>query len=540
MSNADEIILDMEWVETLQNIVAETKWDNLRTVKPTIFRVPKHLRDNDNSNAYDPICISLGPYHRHEERLQAMHNLKWHCLKKFLNLDHDKTLADYLKLMKKLESQARIAYSEDIVDMNSNDFALMLLLDGCFVLWIIIFLFLMSKEGELEEVQNPIKSTKEGELEQVQNPIKSTKEGELEQVQNPIKSMPWALPLVARDMLALENQLPFLILDELYDFANFRGHFSTSFSFVELAFIFFNTFLDGLEMKMPSNAEAQFHHLLHLVHSCVIPLENQDGGESSTGSMWPLLNNISSDLHRYFSSCIKKLHCYGSTAEEEDNVAISHRYYSLCMKMLHCYGLEGEVDDNACSSVALISVALIPTATQLMEAGVQLKRKKKAANILDITFKNGKLEIPQLVVDDYTNKLFRNLIAFEQCYEDVNQHFTLYQVAMDCIIDTAADVVLLQDAGIIANCLGDSKGVSKLFNNLGTEVTYDAERSYLSGVFMSINNHCNKKHNKWRARLNHDYFSNPWAIISVVAAIVLFVLTITQTIYTVLAYLRSP
>ncbi|WOL06402.1 hypothetical protein Cni_G15136 [Canna indica] len=469
-----EITLDMEWVEILQNRVVETKWDDLRTVKSTIFRVPKHLRDND-PKAYDPVCISLGPYHRHEKRLQAMDNLKWHYLKKFLDLDPNKSLADYLKLMKKLESQARIAYSEDIVDMNSNDFVLMLLLDGCFVLWTIKSW--MSKEGELEQVQNPIKSTV------------------------------WAVSMVARDMLALENQLPFLILECLYDFANFHGRFSISTSLAELTFRFFDAFLDDLEIKMPSNTEAQFHHLLHLVHSCIIPPENQDGGESSTGSRWPLLKNMSSsNLHHYFSLCMKKLHCYGSKGEENDNNFVE----------------------------------LIPTATQLMEFGVHLKRKKNAASILDITFKNGNLEIPHLTVDDNTNKIFRNLVAFEQCNEDVNQHFTLYSLAMNCIIDTATDVVLLQDAGIISNNLGDSKEVAKFFNNLGTEVCFNNEGCYLSDVFTRIKNHNGKKYNKWRARLNHDYFSNPWAIVSVFAAIFLFVLTITQTTYTVLAYLHSP
>ncbi|WOL06400.1 UPF0481 protein [Canna indica] len=370
----------MEWAETLQNRVDETIWDDLRTVKSTIFRVPKHLRDND-PNAYDPVCISLGPYHRHEERLQAMHNLKWHCLKKFLDHDHEKTLADYLKLMKKLESQARIAYSEDIVDMNSNEFALMLLLDGCFVVWTIVF--------------------------------RTSKEGELEQVQNPIKSTSWALPMVARDMLTLENQLPLFILEHLYDFANFRGHFSISASLAEVAIQFFRIILHGLEMKMPSNTDAHFHHLLHLVHSCVIPPENQDGGKSSNS-------------HHYFSSCMKNLHCYGSKGEENDTNFLE----------------------------------LIPTATRLKEFGVHLKRKKNAASILDITFKNGKLEIPHLTVDYNTNKIFRNLIAFEQCNVDVNSHFTLYSLAMNCIIDTATDVVLLQDAGIITNYLGDSMEVA--------------------------------------------------------------------------------
>ncbi|WOL06398.1 hypothetical protein Cni_G15132 [Canna indica] len=80
MSNAEEMKLDTEWVETLQKrLLVETEWDYPGTMKPKTFRVSKRLRDN-NPNAYDPAYISLGPYHRDKGHLQAMYILKWHCL----------------------------------------------------------------------------------------------------------------------------------------------------------------------------------------------------------------------------------------------------------------------------------------------------------------------------------------------------------------------------------------------------------------------------------------------------------------------------
>lgn len=110
---------------------------------------------------------------------------------------------------------------------------------------------------------------------------------------------------------------------------------------------------------------------------------------------------------------------------------------------------------------------------------------------------------------------------------------------MDYLIDTAADVQLLQQDEIILSCLGDNKAVATLFNKLGMHAVYDLHNFYLADVLKDMKKHHHNRCNKWCARLNRDYFSNPWAIISLFGALVLFLLTVTQTIYAALSYGRS-
>ncbi|KAI3898908.1 hypothetical protein MKW92_010334, partial [Papaver armeniacum] len=43
----------------------------------------------------------------------------------------------------------------------------------------------------------------------------------------------------------------------------------------------------------------------------------------------------------------------------------------------------------------------------------------------------------------------------------------------------------------------------------------------------------------WIANLYENYFSNPWTIISLVAAAILMALTVVQTYYTVISYKSS-
>nr|XP_029117702.1 LOW QUALITY PROTEIN: UPF0481 protein At3g47200-like [Elaeis guineensis] len=179
----------------------------------------------------------------------------------------------------------------------------------------------------------------------------------------------------------------------------------------------------------------------------------------------------------------------------------------------------------------------VPSVTELVEAEVKIK-KTEADNFLNITFdkKKGLLEILAIKVIDSTNLIFQNLIALEQCYIDAPMKITCYSVFMDSIINTERDVALLSQEGIIYRVLGSDKDIALLFNELCKEVVVDISGNYLARLFNEVNAYRNSRWNRWRARLMHDYFSNPWAIISLITAAVLLVLTIVQTLVSTLSH----
>jgi hypothetical protein len=55
-------------------------------------------------------------------------------------------------------------------------------------------------------------------------------------------------------------------------------------------------------------------------------------------------------------------------------------------------------------------------------------------------------------------------------------------------------------------------------------------------MFRDVREYCGRSWNRHRAVLAHDYFSNPWTSMSAAAAVLLLVLTVVQTVYTVLPY----
>ncbi|KAF2288432.1 hypothetical protein GH714_007450 [Hevea brasiliensis] len=78
---------------------------------------------------------------------------------------------------------------------------------------------------------------------------------------------------------------------------------------------------------------------------------------------------------------------------------------------------------------------IIRSATELNEAGIRFK-KSKTRSLKDISFKGGVLRLPVIVVDDATESIFLNLIAFERFHVGAGNEVTSYVFFMDNIIDS--------------------------------------------------------------------------------------------------------
>jgi hypothetical protein len=174
-----------------------------------------------------------------------------------------------------------------------------------------------------------------------------------------------------------------------------------------------------------------------------------------------------------------------------------------------------------------------PTATELHQSGVKFKRSDKSS-LLDITFNNGILEIPQLKIYDVIEILFRNLQAFEQCHHANGDTFVNdYITFISCLVSATKDVEVLAQNENLKNMLSSDESVSNLFHNLVVQNATSTE-SFLSGLCEELNLHCTKRRHKWKANLKQVYFNNPWTGISVGAATFLLVLTVIQTVCSIL------
>jgi hypothetical protein len=60
--------------------------------------------------------------------------------------------------------------------------------------------------------------------------------------------------------------------------------------------------------------------------------------------------------------------------------------------------------------------------------------------------------------------------------------------------------------------------------------------SKLGVVIWKVNRHCKKRRKKWQPIFIYTYLSNPWVIASTVAAFILLVASLLQTVYTVIQF----
>ncbi|XXG88830.1 hypothetical protein AAC387_Pa12g0987 [Persea americana] len=399
-----------------------------------IPRVPHRLRLGEE-DAYEPQIISFGPYHHGKPKLQAMEKHKWHYLRAILSRNPNTPLEQYVTIIKEHEKYTRSCYS-DYFEMDCEDFIEMMLIDGCFI----VEYLLRVDEHRASD----------------------------------LGSMIWVNSLIQYDMLLFENQLPFLIVNSIYEHAiplQDRYHRS----FVSLALNYFNTVSPKKINPLPPHFSTVVHHLLHLYHKFCLFTENE-------------------------------------------HLTIP---------------VEGDGEDAKSNTSAELPI-MIPGATTLQEAGVKFFSRKGQSSSLDVTFSKGEIVMAPLVIDSFTKSQFRNLIAFEKFCpnfnSEVRKSFSAYVEFMDYVVNTPQDVALLYRKGIIRHFLGSDHDVAHLFNHLNRG-TFVHPNHYLFPLYKEVDEYCKARRHKWRATLMHNYFSSPWAVLSIVAAGILLVLSLLQTYF---------
>ncbi|TQD78667.1 hypothetical protein C1H46_035772 [Malus baccata] len=382
--------------ESFASLIKKELPEVLPELNPTcIFRVPKKLV-RDNENAYVPQMVSIGPYHHGRKNLQAMEQVKRWYLQRLLDRKPtpDTSLVKLVKEIRSREEFLRSCYDEKLDHLNSYEFVKMMVVDGCFI---IQFLRMDDKFKYLDD---------------------------------PVFSVPGVYSAVKKDLLLLENQLPWKVVD------------------------------------------------------CLFNLTAEPGDPS---------------LHKF-------------------NVSLS---------------------SGAC-------ILIKPDTTERREArhfldqeiGVKFQCAPFGKAQLDITFRNGVMEIPRMIIEVNTETVLRNLIAYEQCSVRHHEcHILSYAMLFNHLIKSPKDLDSLVQKHIIITELSKEETVS-LFNRLCN----DTERISFSYSELALFVDVYYRH-RWLRRslagFKKDYLYNPSSVWSISnAVIIVLILTVMQTVYSVLAYYK--
>ncbi|KAL5731994.1 hypothetical protein ACHQM5_004664 [Ranunculus cassubicifolius] len=390
----------------------------------SIYKVPVNLRST-NESAYTPKVVSIGPIHHGVDRLKPMELQKHRYLKTLLDRDPNLVLENVVKSFRNLEENARNHYrNETTISFSSDQFVEMMLLDASFIVGVL--------DVDTRDKHEPLMFNS--------GPLANNSY--------------W-------DLILLENQIPFFVLEKLYEITKFTDNQ------VSLWNKTFNYFHDRVQRdQVVALLLSPNHQVKHFVD-------------------FMLQSNLPNRTYRQTPHANRKY--------------------------IH-----------------------LPSATELRDSGVKFT-KGQMSNFMDISFRNGVLEIPTLRVIEHSELFFRNLMAMEQCHESSTFYITDFMQVMDFLVNTANDVALLRGCGIIKHNLGSDEDVCQLFNNLFKGVLRTPRLSHYYEIYVDVSAYYNKGWNLLKARLKRDYFSNPWAIVSFIAAVVLLLCTLTQTVFSILS-----
>ncbi|KAM7490162.1 hypothetical protein LguiA_033083 [Lonicera macranthoides] len=151
-----------------------------------IYRVNKELR-KVKEEAYTPKVVSIGPFHHGYKNFKSMELVKKKYFKKLVrrstNSAANCSLSNYIEFVKKREYRIRQCYSERI-EMDSDEFVTMILIDGCFIIELLVSSFYSDLTDEDHSLSPTI-----------------------------------FLEYINHDLILLENQVPFFILQGLFSLA---------------------------------------------------------------------------------------------------------------------------------------------------------------------------------------------------------------------------------------------------------------------------------------------------------------------------------
>ncbi|KAJ9551955.1 hypothetical protein OSB04_016000 [Centaurea solstitialis] len=403
---------------------------------PTIHMIPSRIRDL-KPKAFEPRYVSIGPLHRNNKNLTAFETHK----KKFLRHLLDKTgIPDEQTIEKCLEKveaslgRIKACYGDGIEDFNDDDIQKMMVMDAFFILE---FLYKKCK-GVFDE----------------------------KMVIEPIS--------LAFDLLLIENQIPFFVLQDIFD-CTASGFEQTEPSLHLLIMHGFNKTLRFLTPSFKIDKGTVFfetdryNHLLALIHESYNPIYAER----------PAVNQ---------------------SVVETNKASFSKTFYSVVD--LDRAGVKFNPNDLSGKKWS-------------MDFRFEFPRWSRCRPWAKPT-----LKMPILHIHNYTEVILRNLLAFEHFSPHGNScHFTSYAVAMDRLIDTDEDVAILVKSKVLVNSIGSNEDAAKLINDLRRDIS--------CGLFLykDVWNEMNTYHKRfWPgniAWLRRTYFINPWSIIALFAGIYL-------------------
>ncbi|KAI5344894.1 hypothetical protein L3X38_012771 [Prunus dulcis] len=408
-----------------------------------IYRIPSKLR-NVKDEAYTPQLISIGPFHHGNPKLADMESHKKEYYENFCQRTSRKK-EELDNFIRKKEDEILRCYAGSIEP--DIDFVKVILIDACFILE----LFLRNCQTEKHENYYILRS-------------------------------PLLRKAVEQDLILFENQLPYDLLQELYDFAN--PSYSSS----------------NPRKNVQEKEEADdLQHCLPCFQPC-----------------FPFSDTTPSDDHRI--------------EIEKTEPAYDHPFLKLTFEKMTWVGNGDSIPTKSIYDVRKLKEAGVKFRPNEGSERFVIKRgEDHKCNFKMACFRNMNLKLTKFWARYEVECVIRNVMALEQFLYPKKAYVCSYFLMLDQLVDTVEDVNALIESEVIVNLLGSSNAVAKLINSLCEQIMDG--RSCYADICKQLNEHyeisfCNRN----ISILKRVYFKDLWTGSSTIVGLFVLFFSIIGTI----------
>nr|GMD81518.1 putative UPF0481 protein At3g02645 [Ipomoea batatas] len=448
------------WEDRISNIFkkeAEIQFDHLPAL--CVFQVPKLLIDQ-NPEAYTPQLIGLGPYHHLKPELYHMERYKLAAIKQILDpsqiLNFQHTVVDKLR---QKDPMIRACYSR-FMDLQEGTLAWIIAIDSLFLIHVLQTL------SSSYDVRDGCLSGDN---------------------------------ILTRDIILLENQIPVALIKEILKLVELSSPPSDEVFSMLLRFCEAHS---PLKISMETRNFNHFRQPLHLLDlmyhlivkdqgSCsVVEVPIQEISVQQKAIVETKLivaqehNGQDPDTFQNFGEIINGLESMG--LKHTRNIITPVKAVSNVIPWTTISGLfrtATKIDGDDEDEITIPSVASL-----WRYACIRCSPILQGGGICSIKFDEHEaaLYLPVITLNSCSEVILRNLVAYEASMLKSSLEFARYVNLMNGIVDTAEDVRMLRQNGVIKGTLSDQE-TADLFNGMKRFFTKPDKRSNIEVAIKKTN-----------------------------------------------------
>ncbi|XP_006659870.3 putative UPF0481 protein At3g02645 [Oryza brachyantha] len=518
------------WLSRVRESMAERAAEELGAAVVRVFDVPKVLRST-RPEAYAPHHFALGPYHCRRPELRDMERYKLAAAKRAEKLfAAGKKFDDLVQRFYDIHERILAPYHR-LVELNEHTLAWMMAIDTCFLLDFL--------EGyHRDEATDMVSSATN-----------------------------W-INAVVRDAMMLENQIPLF----LFACALELRHDAEQAAADALRGVLGRFITEVSPIKTTANAAmavagdlSRHAHLLELLYHFLVPTDavaEAAGNEPpplvpedfSAVDVFDQMQQELPDYDKVKQACvqvsslnvapvrfIKKnlisrpmslmTSLPGTAGKLVNKVPLLSAVAPLVGKLWSSQDVEARLKGVNLGTIInspLAQELMIPSVAQLAACGVRFAPAVEGIAGIAFDAATATLSLPVITLDGNTEVILRNLVAYEAVAVRGPLVLARYTELMNGIIDTAKDVKILRQSGVVVNRMKSDGEAAEMWNGM-CRATRLSRVPRLDGAIRAVNEHRSRRATVRLRKMLKRYVFRSWRVLTLLAAVVLLLMTALQT-----------